>query len=545
MCFRINEKINWILNYCSEFPGHKFMYDERLEGDTKFNIDLGVENYIVTNIEDKNFILLTGDAGDGKTRTLNNLKEMLVQQNWRIVNDFSEHPKEEQMEIIEFAYDAIVNQKQKIIIAGNSGIFMNCAMEYEYNLLNKLKDEHNCLLINFRGRNLAKDEHLFSKLVKEFLNIEAYTCEENEPKCYSCKLNGKCPFKYNLKELNDEYAINSLRVIFDTLYLRGCHVTIRDLLSTLSYLVTKGYNCEELIDSAVELDQIYYYNNAFSYTENSNYLLKQLAKLDIAKRDFKELDFRFYKKYIKENNGNNTLSKIKSEKRRLYFKDPRQLKKFKTLHELLPIEYLSEYKIIIDRVKENGYLDSMGESLEIIRDFELGLNKISNPNHSEAQLVLFDSPPITSKDVRLEYSSDQQMRLMFCTPLFYSTDGENQEINSIDDLNNFFCFVYNDDYKSIKDCPVIKVDFKLFQLIMLAKDDIFTEKNIKLANNVHVQAFTKGIFDNIKATSAVSVTWTNKETKDLINFDISFIKASGFGQKKSKNKRILISRKGR
>ncbi len=541
----IKDKINWLLKYCSEYPGHEFMYDERLDNTNVFNIDLGVEKYILQNIDNVHLVLLTGDAGDGKSRILFNLKKEL-DNSWIYINDFSEFDQLKQRECIENIYNAIEYKKRKYIVAGNSGIFINAVVQFKYGLLGKLKNRENCLVLNFKNRNVAESSAMFSKVVKEFLNY--YDFE----KCSDCKLCNNCPFLYNLEKMNNSKTIERIRIIFDTLFLIGIHVTFRDLLSLLSYFVTKGMDCNQLIRQNTDLKEIYFYNNIFSYNDYTNIILSELSEIDIAKTDINDFDYNeFNGNYNEEELGvdsldYNKLKELKMLKRHYYFTNPEKLRNYNSLYSLLPVEYLSQYKELLRKIKEIGYIDSMDDDYDVLRKFELGLNKISNPNRSNAQLVLFDSPPITSKDVRLEYSSGEQLRLIFCTPQFYFTNGEcnSYEESCLEDLNSFYCFVYYES-ETFENLPIIKIDYSLFNQIMLAQENIFTDKNVKLSDNVHIQSFTKAIFDNINSNPSVTVTWTGARTKDIIDFNMAFVKPSGLGMNRNKKNRILISSTGR
>lgn len=85
-------KVDWLLKFCSEYDGHEYMYDEHTKGTDKFNLELKVEDEIINRLKELSFLILTGDAGDGKSRILERIREKLKQQNgsWSFVNDFSE-----------------------------------------------------------------------------------------------------------------------------------------------------------------------------------------------------------------------------------------------------------------------------------------------------------------------------------------------------------------------------------------------------------------------------------------------------------------------
>jgi hypothetical protein len=515
------------------------MYDERLDDVNAFNINLGVEDYILKNIHDVHLVLLTGDAGDGKSRVLTNLKNHL-DSTWNYVNDFSEFDEQKQKDCIENIYNATANKNGKYIIAGNSGIFINAVVQFKYELLIKLKNRENCLVLNFKNRNVAESKNMFLKIITKFLDYNNYE------KCRDCQLREKCPFLYNLEKMNTPEIIECIRILFDALFLIGVHISFRDLLSLLSYFVTRGMDCSQLLYNKGEETKLYFFNNIFEY-KGSNTILSKLSEIDIKRKDINNFDYRVYHSNFLDNDIEFNISnygemeKLKILKRYYYFTNPNMLKEpDESIYSLLPIENLTEYKDLIAKIKNVNYIDSMDNDDEILRKFELGLNKISNPNHSNAQLVLFDSPPITSKDVRIEYSSGQQLRLIFCIPRFYFTNGElGKEEQELDDLNAFYCFVYGSD--TFEKCPVIKIDYHLFNQIMLAQNNIFTDGNAKLSDNVHIQSFTKAIFDKIDTDYGVIITWTGSKIRNIEDFNMSFIKPTNLGIKKDKKNKVLIS----
>lgn len=83
----VKEKVLQLIKYCGGYEGHSFMMDER--NVDHFNIILPQEKEIRERISGLKFILLTGEAGDGKTRLLRNLNDVLQEQGFQICMDFS------------------------------------------------------------------------------------------------------------------------------------------------------------------------------------------------------------------------------------------------------------------------------------------------------------------------------------------------------------------------------------------------------------------------------------------------------------------------
>lgn len=547
----ISDKVNWLLKYCSEYIDHSSQYDERQEENDKFYIDLGVEDYIKSRISGKQLILLTGDAGDGKSRILSNLKKIL-DETWIPINDFSEYTSTQKEDLLEDLLNSISNKSKKYIIAANSGIFVNSIIQqHKYKLLDIMKKEDECLILNFNSRNLALKEPnqsiestVFYKIITEYLDCN------NLERCNNCSIYERCPFIYNIRNIIEPSVIESIRILFDTLYLIGLHITFRDLLSAISYFITSAKTCEDII-SEDEKNYSYYFNNIFSYTSNDNKLLSELSKLDVANKDIPEFDYKVFNNDIKYNKieipieGNDPLDKVRQLKRYLFFKSPEKLlDNYTSLYDYLTVKHVKEFRKLIDDLKKNNYIDSMNsEENLIVSNFELGLNKISNPEQSNAQLVLFDSPPVITKDVRLEYSSKEKLQMILCTPDFYNNPNNEIEKNNLEDINYFYCFIYSEqDYDIVfAECPTIKIDYKLFNQILLAQDNIFSVKTASISDNANIINFTKSIFDKLKTDNEISIRWIGNIKGDVDNFNIAFIKQPKFMGNKSSTKKISIS----
>ena len=95
----IKEKVFQLIKYCGGYEGHSFMMDERNEDG--FNIMLPQEKEIREKISGLKFILLTGEAGDGKTRLLRNLEDVLKKHEFQICMDFSAINDNEKKDMIE------------------------------------------------------------------------------------------------------------------------------------------------------------------------------------------------------------------------------------------------------------------------------------------------------------------------------------------------------------------------------------------------------------------------------------------------------------
>ena len=97
------------------------------------------------------FILLTGEAGDGKTRLLRNLEDVLKKHVFQVCMDFSAINDNEKKDMIEKIQKLEEGKNgEKYIVAANIGIFTKMVLRYCPGLLEKLKaGKDDMLIVNF------------------------------------------------------------------------------------------------------------------------------------------------------------------------------------------------------------------------------------------------------------------------------------------------------------------------------------------------------------------------------------------------------------
>lgn len=174
------------------------------------------------------------------------------------------------------------------------------------------------MVINLNLRSVTAREPGHDSLLKS--QVKKLTRKDLWAKCERCPIADRCFIKYNVDTLNDESAgdevINRLEWLLRTIvYKRELHVTMRDLRSLISYLITRDYNCEQVkqLLAHIEADtiapefywQFYYFNvtaPAFHYNgyfpfptnESGDRLVKMLKETDLARVALPSLDRDLY-----------------------------------------------------------------------------------------------------------------------------------------------------------------------------------------------------------------------------------------------------------
>lgn len=315
----------------------------------KIRVDRNIGQYIIQKIKHSpNVVILTGHAGDGKTSLLYQILKSLdvltgnsiskfqevhsKQLNTTIfyVKDMSELNKEEQVSVLKRALD-IKNQGGSSILVSNTGPLLEAfkgleqtyptgvsITEIEMNLL-KLMDEnkgdigkvgkHDVLLINIaRIDNVIIVPRLIRNLLAEELWIECSKCESKQ----------KCPIYHNYLSVKENY-VNVEKFIssyYRWLYETDRRLTIRQILSQISYSITGNLTCDDIKNKSNRnmLFNYHFSNLFFGYigvTKSKDALqIRAIQELQNLQLDSKELpndysifvreDFSFLTRTVRE-----------------------------------------------------------------------------------------------------------------------------------------------------------------------------------------------------------------------------------------------------
>ena len=153
----LQDKVGMLVRYCGQYQSHGFMMDER-NTDTQFNVELSEEKYIRNNVNELKVILLTGEAGDGKSRIMRNIKKLLDENGFsEPCRDFSALQENEKEDLIVRLNEVLSGvSSERLIISANVGIFTQAIIQFSGNLMEELTNERRDVYVcNFESRNLA------------------------------------------------------------------------------------------------------------------------------------------------------------------------------------------------------------------------------------------------------------------------------------------------------------------------------------------------------------------------------------------------------
>ena len=292
-------------------------------------------------------VIITGNAGDGKTAFVRNLETTLVEDhgakrdgdrqrngstltttdwtyhtNW----DGSQEVEGTQNEDVLSAFfepfqncgDSNPTPTETALIAINEGRLVDFLTEHsdihpdlERHVDELLRGGKNGVpgwltLINLNKRTLTGPGS--SNLVEQLaLRLADDRLWED---CTGCPAAERCPSRTNAETLRHpvlgQRVIERVRETLDVVRLRGrIHLTTRDLLSALSFLFTGNRTCRQLIDSFKQEDHRalldgHLYNRLFAGVRGSDpvaredRLMREIGLLDVAQKPQPEIDGRLW-----------------------------------------------------------------------------------------------------------------------------------------------------------------------------------------------------------------------------------------------------------
>jgi len=203
--------------------------------------------------------------------------------------------------------DSVWPQHETRLIAINEGRLVDFMASHGEKYLalrslldNGLKDgkvQSQVAVVNLNLRDvLAGDDNdsIFERLLARMVDKKVWQG------CDFCTLKDKCYVRYNVTTLQDKQSasnvIQRLKYLYSLTNLRNSlHITLRDLRSALAYTLVGGNSCAEIhelyaADKAEEILQGYYFNAWCGNGESEDRLLRLLNELDIAESGNVRLD---------------------------------------------------------------------------------------------------------------------------------------------------------------------------------------------------------------------------------------------------------------
>ncbi|MFB1081894.1 hypothetical protein [Jeotgalibacillus sp. JSM ZJ347] len=302
-------------------PNHSKIYDEYTIDPDKtdtysFTIKTKIEDTLINTFEnDPQSIILTGNAGDGKTRLCRVVYDYFNQtslQEWpedgiidvpfskgtiRIVKDLSELQEEVIYSELESLQEYIKNQHANniyFLIAANEGKLTKFLSQYSD--LEFLRSEVASRFKSYEYNNEAFSIfNLLDVTSSVYVDrvLEEWNKKENWSACDSCPKQNRCIINLNHKRTSQDHIKEKIVEQYKLLDYLDTHITMREMLIHISYTLTGGYTCDDIFGAEYkELEQQTkkpYYENFYGHQLDEN-AFSEMKALKI----FKALDPGLY-----------------------------------------------------------------------------------------------------------------------------------------------------------------------------------------------------------------------------------------------------------
>jgi len=305
-----------------------------------------LDRKLIPDILDARFklIIITGNAGDGKTafiRTIednNSVKELKryahkngakfkingvgFESNYDGSQDENEKVNNEVLEAFFKPFEGLSNYNEANegrIIAINEGRlveFLKTSQKYKH--LHDTIDQYfyneghftlpnGLMIVNLNLRSVTAIDNNEPSLFRQ--QVKALTKKSLWSKCEGCAIANKCFIKYNVDTFNDiasgNEIITRMEWLVRTVALkRELHITMRDLRSYISFMLTRDNGCQDVEDLLIESKynpdhfwQFYYFNITNPELDdagNKDRLIKLLRETDIGSVAIPDLDRDLY-----------------------------------------------------------------------------------------------------------------------------------------------------------------------------------------------------------------------------------------------------------
>ncbi len=158
--------------------------------------------------------------------------------------------------------------------------------------------ESGVVVVNLNLRSVVADTENGSILER---TLQRITAPEHWLACDQCDLRASCYALHNARSFQDETAgprlIERLKMLYTMTHLRGrLHITMRDLRSALSFMLIGNRDCEEIHQLYAagrhnEIARSYYFNSWLGVGEsNGDRLVTLLAEVDVGRQEDPRFD---------------------------------------------------------------------------------------------------------------------------------------------------------------------------------------------------------------------------------------------------------------
>ena len=288
------------------------------------------ELHVKTNLEETvkkivrggGSVILTGNAGDGKTHTIRLLKNDLEAAKAEVIVDASEVNSSELLQRWAHAHDS----GRPFCMAINQGLLVQLIRDNrkEQPWLRTIEEKLLSLVqhipvddaeddIKYRPEvgetvilDLSYRRTLQSELVRSV--VDKLTDETWYSSCASCVTGSLCPLQFNRQQLRTKRVQDRLTGLLDRVAERGVRPTFRELLAFVSFMLFGGKTCSDFQNDPLSEHHRYYWN-AFEAQGSISETIER--GLDPIQQTFPAIDEALWRgAYLSDDFSGNTLLPI-------------------------------------------------------------------------------------------------------------------------------------------------------------------------------------------------------------------------------------------
>ena len=239
----------------------------------ELNIKTNLEDVVRKVVRNGGSVVITGNAGDGKTHAISLMKKEL--KDAEIITDASELSSAE----IATRWQAARTANKPFCIAINEGPLVDLIREHraQHPWLEGLRDQLMRMVV-YKPLELAQDDAenwkpvagetvivdlslrrvLSADLTRSI--IDKLTDDQWYASCASCPVRQQCAVTYNRTMLRSELPQQRMVKLLSAVGKSGAKVTFREALAFISYVIFGGKTCEELAEIGSGEEARYYWN---------------------------------------------------------------------------------------------------------------------------------------------------------------------------------------------------------------------------------------------------------------------------------------------
>lgn len=220
------------------------------------HVTTDIDEKIFEVLESKRSLILTGNAGDGKTHLIRMLMPRFIELPVapKVILDASQKTEDELYEEWKNSFE----NDTPLCMAINAAVLHSLYVKYSnfepireayLQMENGLCFDDSSLTADY---SVVYDLSRRNVLSKDIVNstIDRLLSKENYEACRRCKNKKCCDVSHNRKCLDSKLFRNRLMELFNRIHLQGYHTTLRELMSFFSYLIFGNRNCNELMTNS-------------------------------------------------------------------------------------------------------------------------------------------------------------------------------------------------------------------------------------------------------------------------------------------------------